>query len=367
MARVTRTTNRLHFTDLDHGRFEDLCLNVLFGTRVWEDLQHHGRAGADGGTDIFGVELATGMRRRWVVQCRRYKNATAATLKKAVDDALDGQPTVPDVLLVVVACDVSRIARETFETYATSKGVATPLVWSASVLEATLYADRPDLLFAYFGISRMAVVRSTEAAARRKVRLRKRMRRELAALKARLHPTSRRPGRGLWGLEAIVRSVDDTSYPDTEPSRRVGPSGWFKVELYGFYHNGIEVLVGAYEGAIKHRDDRTWRFVDERAPVESNENGVTVLTLGRIPFRNIIEYDTDGDEYYGSTHLYCAYADAGTPYEGYRYVTPDKFGDTELEESRRIGDATRPSTRRREPARPMSKRAHRRRRKAGES
>jgi hypothetical protein len=341
MARVTRTTNKLHFTDLDHARFEDLSVNLLYGSRTWEELQHHGRAGADGGTDVYGVELAAGVRRRWIAQCRRYGRASAATLKNAVDDALDGQPTVPDVLLVVVACDVSRSASDAFKKYATEKGVAMPLVWSASILEAMLYADRPDLLFSYFGVSQVGDLRRAEAATRRNVRLRKRMRRELGALKMQLHESNRVPGRGLWGLRAIVHSIDDTTYPKPDETSSIGPSGWFGVELYGFYHNGIEVLLGgSYAGAIFAQNGR-WRLVDDDARVSSGETPVTVLPLGRIPFRNIIAFDTEGDEYYNRTHLYCAYADAGMPYEGYRYVTKDKFGDVELEADRRVGAAPR--------------------------
>jgi len=47
---------------------------------------------------------------------------------------------------------------------------------------------------------------------------------------------------------------------------------------------------------------------------------VNVWYLGRIPYRNIVEIDTIGDGIYPEPHLYCRFADAGMPYEEFRYV-----------------------------------------------
>lgn len=154
MSRRATTTNRLHFTDLDPIRFEDLCLSLVFSLRQWVEIQHYGRLGGDRGVDIFAQErIADGSILAWHVQCRRYIRAAKATLEKAVDDTLAKAAAVPDVLLVVLACDVRRAAHEGYKTYALGKGVTTPMLWTASLLEARLYKERRDLLFAYFGIS----------------------------------------------------------------------------------------------------------------------------------------------------------------------------------------------------------------------
>lgn len=34
----TKTTNRIHFTDLDPIRFEDLCLNIIQRIKNWEEM-----------------------------------------------------------------------------------------------------------------------------------------------------------------------------------------------------------------------------------------------------------------------------------------------------------------------------------------
>src|SRR5262249_11097090 len=48
-----------------------------------------------------------------------------------------------------------------------------------------------------------------------------------------------------------------------------------------------------------------------------------VFCLGRILYRNIIECDEDGDAYYPHVHLYCNFADQGTPYESIVYEVID--------------------------------------------
>jgi hypothetical protein len=50
-AKPTKTTNRLHFEDLDPKRFEDFCHSLLFPIRTWQSMHHIGRSGDDGGQD----------------------------------------------------------------------------------------------------------------------------------------------------------------------------------------------------------------------------------------------------------------------------------------------------------------------------
>jgi Restriction endonuclease len=150
----TRTTNRLHFTDLSHTRFEDLAMHLVYRLHRWEDIHHDGRTGSDDGVDIRAVQrLEDQSVRSWFVQCRRYGTASAATLKKAVDDALAKAGNAPDVLLVIIACDVTLDARTDYEQYARERGIQTPLLWPASTLEPKLYSDHPDLLFVFFDIT----------------------------------------------------------------------------------------------------------------------------------------------------------------------------------------------------------------------
>lgn len=229
----------------------------------------------------------------------------------------------------MLGCDVSLATRRAYEEYATTKGIGVAMLWTAAKLEAMLYAEHPDLLFSFFGISLARHERTLEANLKRGLA----MKRKLIRL---LPHTGGHP-------DIIVRSIDDEAYPnaDAEPKGRM--STWFKAEFGLHYHNGIEVILNI-EMIIVDRETQHWAVVDYSDPeikaAKPNPEAVIhnihyeiikVFTMGRIPFRNIFEIDDEGDEYYRGIHIYCRYADAGMPYEvilqrevdGYREYYPE--------------------------------------------
>ncbi len=321
-VRPSRTTNKLHFADLDPLRFEDLCLGLLYPLHPWLEIRHYGRSGGDGGVDILALEAAgDGTTRTWFMQCKRYVRASKSTLTKAVDDALSMAASPPAVLLVVLACDVTRAAHEAYERYAIGKGVIRPLLWTASTLEARLYKDRKDLLFTYFGISPSGEDGRLEAVVKKSLATKKKVRRLL--LKPKVSREDLR--QGPWGIflqyEAIIRSIEDTAYPDMGKVVH-GISSCFKVELCDLYHGGIEFLLRV-RGAIADAQGN-WALVPSHQRIElPGYSYFNVFFVGRLPYRNIVEIDPGGDEYYDCPHLYCRFADEGTPWESYvyRYTT----------------------------------------------
>jgi hypothetical protein len=345
MAKPTRTTNRIHFTDLNDQRFEDLCMQVVYRLHKWEKIDHDGRSGGDDGVDIRAAErLDNGLQRDWFVQCRCYQRVAAAELKKAVNDTLEKVETPPEVLLVVVGCDVSLRARSAYEKYARHKGIISPYIWSASILEAKLYSDFPDLLFAFFGISLAQRERSVEANVRRNLTMKRRLTRILQ------HSND-------VSLPLIIRSIDDEMYPDVDANPPMGRmSSWVHLEFYGFYHNGIEVALRTTRivyvimersfapwwksrWAIVDFDEESIKWVGDGQGDEGygykfydciDETRYTIREarcLGRIPYRNIIDCDEEGDEYYSEPHLYCRFADEGQPYEAIVYKLLDAPGE----------------------------------------
>lgn len=333
-ARPSRTIQRLHFTDLEPSRFESLCLALIFPLHPWTEIQHYGRTGADGGVDILAREISEdGAQREWRVQCRRYASASKATLKKATLDALGKSAEPPEVLLVVVACVVSRAAHEAYVSFAASRGVRTPLLWTAATMEARLYSERRDLLFAYFGISTAGEARDRERAIIRNITLRKRLRRELYGLPqpdTRPHHAAR-----LSHLRAIVHSIDDTSYPSVDSTDDVGISGWFRLELWDFYFNGLEVIVNVEPGVIDNEGN--WAVLEQGADWNRTAfREIKMFRLARIPFENIVEVDVDGDEYYAEPHLFCRFANGGQPYEGFRHRLINGDETWPLDEERRF-------------------------------
>lgn len=182
--------------------------------------------------------------------------------------------------------------------------------------------------------------RTAEAEIKRNLQLRKRLQRDLLKPPAEMMAL-RRPQRPYerfaHGGEAIIRSVTDTTYPRADNAPGIDISGWFKVELYDFYHNGIVVILRLHRGVIDPRG--RWKLLrhDEAYDAESFKE-VGIWELGRIPWRNLREYDVQGDEYYNIPHLYCDFADYGMPYEDFVYAMLDEDYDWPLDKEKQLQD-----------------------------
>lgn len=161
-----------------------------------------------------------------------------------------------------------------------------------------------------------------EAEIRRTLKLRNALRRALLRPAGERPPTGRvtHPYQQFAHRRVVVRSLDDTTYPGTDDARE-GISSWFRVGLYDFYPDGLEVILGITSALVD--GDGTWRLhrPDANAVHAPEERRVKVWCIGRIPFRFIRGWDIAGDEVYQDPHLYCTFANDGEPYEGVRYAT----------------------------------------------
>jgi len=338
-ARPTRTTNRLHFDDLDPRRFEDLGVGLVYRLRRWLAINHYGRSGTDEGIDIHAVEdLENGARRRWFIQCKRYQKLAKAELRAIVDSALERAETPPEVLLVIAGCAVSKTSHDDFQKYATTKGIGIPLIWDASVLEAKLYAEYHDLLFAYFGVSVTGERRDRIASLRRNIRLKQQLRRDLLAETIDPAEVARHPSHKFDCQNLVIRSIDDRFYPDHDPTVP-GISSWFKVEPWDFYHNGLEVVMGIRE-AMFDQEGR-WSLLGEWRPASNAYAYHNVFVIGRIPFDSIVDYDLLGDWYYNCPHLYCDFKYEGMPYEEIVYSLVPSSDDPTIKYPARLENADR--------------------------
>jgi len=106
-------------------------------------------------------------------------------------------------------------------------------------------------------------------------------------------------------LEVLLRDIDRIDeYPEDKIKHpnRIHP--FFKTELRGLYHSGIETynsIVG-----LKETDDGL--FVDYRGHGEAYQ-------IARIPFDWIDHIDCAGDEYDFTAHIFCRFKKRGTPYK----------------------------------------------------
>lgn len=311
---VTRTINQLHFEDIDPIRFEELILSMIYRMRRWDKLDHFGKKGSDDGIDIRAVEqLENGKNNTYYFQCKRYQKITNAVLKKIVDDYLVKNSSIPQFYVLVVSCAVSKKQSDYFEKYCEEKGFNTVSIWTSSIIEAKLYAEYQDLLFAYFGINLTSERKTLTQSIRRNIALKKRMKsdflkksgcRDRNEINERLH----KPWTKFEHSEVLVRSIYDKAYPGENTLLNNDFTGYFKAEVYDFYHNGLMVRAYPYAKDVRYKlmeyDSEEFEIVDLRVEV-----------FGCIPFENIIEYDIDGDEYYVYPHLFCDFVNVSDPFE----------------------------------------------------
>jgi hypothetical protein len=113
---------------------------------------------------------------------------------------------------------------------------------------------------------------------------------------------------------AIIREVSRMdAYPEGD-EREKGISPWFKVEVKGLYHRGVEVFLRIV--TLKYEEEYSgWRYAHHR-----EEGAFNAFLVGRIPFDRIKYINWDGDEYYYFPHIYCDFLGRSKePYEALLY------------------------------------------------
>ncbi len=169
--------------------------------------------------------------------------------------------------------------------------------------------------------------------------LRKALLRPFDISKAHLHEA--RPYEKFLHHKLIIHSLDDKTYPDVDTNAPPGRiSSWFRVEPYDFYPGGLMVTLWGTTGVVDQ--DGRWALIRYNEPVpEPSFRRVGIWQVGKIPWRNIRHFDVHGDGYYNAPHLYCAFADAGEPYEGFAHFVQGQDLDWQLDPHREIKrDAT---------------------------
>lgn len=77
---IISTQHPLPFCNLEHRRFEDLCLRVAVYKYQLKDPKHHGRTGADKGRDIEGNVEREEKVSEVAIQCKRYEKISGPEL-----------------------------------------------------------------------------------------------------------------------------------------------------------------------------------------------------------------------------------------------------------------------------------------------
>ncbi|MCR8560301.1 restriction endonuclease [Mucilaginibacter sp. BJC16-A38] len=325
----TQTTNRPPFSVLDPSRFEDICFMLLEAMYNWHELIHIGRTGSDGGVDIKGTKLLPGGRKEtWLVQCKRHAKVSQGDLKSMVDKIIVSQP-MPDYILLIVSCDLTKAKYEYINNYYQELGVPELIIWTATSLEAFLYAH-PKVKAVAFGDD-SGKEKQTKTNAQEIIRGLKMKDKLLKAIlnhKALNNPANRDkifndPSLKFISEDVYIRSVDDRTYPNMPERQNAKISPWFRSFFHDTYHNGIELHLSAAIGAdIIMNKDGYWepiRSSDDERLKSPLYRVVPVKCIGRIPYSGIAAFITDGDEMTSCPHLFCLFDHDGMPYEEIYY------------------------------------------------
>lgn len=350
----TRTLNPLPFQDLEPHRFEDLVRQLAYEFRPWRSLEAIGRAGADEGLDIRGIEAVAGEppfpedesgdepppsteERLWIFQCKREKAMSPKRLRATVNESLKRVTLAPHGFVLAVSSDVSKKARDAFREEMVARGVAEFAIWSRGELEDMLFQPRHDhLLFAYFGIALQARRRSMATDIRSEIARKKQI-------------TALLEGQLPHGRLVLLRDPEDLRYP-TEPAEGEPAPSWLLCRAISPKKPGHLVVLRHEFLAATTPDGKAWDAITDYdlAEVEASneldaeswapsrrerdrlphefwlehipEQDRAVLRVTRsVPYTRILAIDPLGDGYYPVPHLIVPFYGSDGPF------APDEF------------------------------------------
>ncbi|MEP5341037.1 MAG: SMEK domain-containing protein [Algibacter sp.] len=135
--------------------------------------------------------------------------------------------------------------------------------------------------------------------------------------------------------EIIIRSSKDISFPNSDDLTKSGSSSWFKIGLWDFYENGLELQAFGGERIIMD-ENGYWEILED-----SNDSRIEKYKLLRcsiflkVPFNYIIKYDMEVDPFYGLPSFYLKYNSRNEAFEEIIYGI---LGNTSKKRKREILD-----------------------------
>ena len=310
MNTPTRTTNRIHFDDLDPHRFEDLAYELLYRKEVWKRIDNFGRSGSDDGIDIFCEDDNGNI---WFCQCKRYTHISESEIKSIVDKIVSrNSNTNGGNILLITACEVSKKANDTFNDYSAKLGFKNAYIWSASTLEAMLWSNHKDLLSKYFDIehwnnlNREKVLQSNKM----KKEVQKKLLRKIDWNHNTRMRIAKDPSLQFKYTKADIRSIDDVDdpYSDDASFCRIFPFQLTEVGIEFFDCPWIDFRIAV------NVETRCWRTIKEDEELMPNEFNVRANHTVLIPYYCIIDIMEDGDERSDYPIIICEFEFNNTPF-----------------------------------------------------
>ena len=310
MNTPTRTTNKLHFEDLEPHRFEDMGYELLYRLQKWNRIENWGRSGSDDGIDIYCED---NKKHKWFCQCKRYKEITKEQVQSVVDKIATKNKNIQGgVILLIIACNLSKAISEFFEVYSTKKGFAETKVWSASTLEAMLWNDQKDLLAKYFDFeteknrNREKVLQGNKM----KQVVQKKLLCDMEWNHNTLMQIAKNPSLQFRYTKADIRSIDDIDdpYGDDAYFCRLSPFQLTEVGIEFFDCPWIDFRIAI------NIDTRCWRKLKKEEKLKENEFDVRADHTVLIPYYSIVDIIEDGDERSDYPIIICDFEFDNTPF-----------------------------------------------------
>lgn len=369
MAKVTKTTNPLHFEDLEPHRFEDVVRGLLYDFRDWQSIEPTGKKGSDDGFDIRAWEKVKVVENEseekedegeqqgehpmegnlWMIQCKREKEITPKKVEAILEDIDSKNP--PYGYILAAATDFSKKAHDTFREILTKKGVTEFYLWGKSYLEDMLYLPKNDhILFTAFGISFNTRRRSRKTEIRFALNNKNKVFRIWGGADARY----------LEHKPALIRDFNDENYPyeDEYPDFEKNPHWfecvpfqhralglWFHIkERYAYVDLEKKEFDFCRDADLLHRqsDMRLGKDTQEKIEFEGKirdfwehlpiKNQAKLSVDGEIDFKDMLLIDDKGDYLYDFPHIYAEFSKSGErPFNRLAYILKTNQSETYLE------------------------------------
>lgn len=310
MNTPSRTTNKLHFEDLDPHRFEDMGYEILYRQQYWNRIDNWGRSGSDDGIDIYCEDCK---KQKWFCQCKRYTKITKEEIQSVVDKIIKKNKNIQgSTILLIIACNLSKTCSEFFEHYSLEKGFAETKVWSASTLEAMLWNDHKDLLSKYFDLeteknkNREKVLQSNKM----KQVVQKKLLRTINWNHQTRMQIAKDPSLQFKYEKALIRSINDVDDPYGDDA------SYCQICFYQLTEVGIEFFDCYwidFRIAI-NTNTRCWRKLKEDDNLQENEFDVRADHTVIIPYYSIVDIMEDGDERSDYPIIICDFEFNNTPF-----------------------------------------------------
>lgn len=308
------TTNRLHFEDIEPHRFEALSFEILNRTKKWKRINHVGALGNDGGVDIYGI---TDEGRVCYCQAKRLQKASKTDITSIVDKVLENNSIETNsTLIYIFACDLSAATTKYAYEYAEEQGFAYVELITAMNLETYLYNEYKDLLKKYFGLDYYSSHSKAEEV-RYSLKMKSVAEQKLLITDFYNKYTNTQlikdPSIKFRYDALIVRSVNDTQYPDFDENN---PPEWFKAFPYNFLDDGLEILLAPYTDTRIAFNTKTfeWRRVTDDDVLLKEELSLRCDYVGFLPYHEIVTIEEDGDTYFSFPIIRCYFNFSNSPF-----------------------------------------------------